>query len=201
MHIVGTKIGEKFMEASSPNRDILYNQIEEMYGKVMYSYTTQVIHAGRLYRRNKLLKWGQLIFSAISTGGIIGNLITKCDSFAWIGGIFSTILLVLTAYFKDNEFSNLHQRHLNTSNQLWMIREKYLSLLIDFNELGREDIVNRRDELHLQLSKIYEEAPLTDDKSYALAQKALQENESQFFSRKELNQILPILLRKGEKAK
>ena len=128
-HIVGTKTGEKFMETSSPNRDILYNQIEEMYGKVMYSYTTQVIHAGRLYRRNKLLKWGQLILSAISTGGIIGNLITKCDSFAWIGGIFSTILLVLTAYFKDNEFSNLHQRHLNTSNQLWMMREKYLSLL------------------------------------------------------------------------
>ena len=34
-----------------------------------------------------------------------------------------------------------------TSNQLWLIREQYLSLLTDFATLTREEVVKRRDEL------------------------------------------------------
>ena len=54
--IVGTRIGGKYMEANSHHDKELYNQIEEAYGKVTYSYTTQIIHAGRLYKKNKILK-------------------------------------------------------------------------------------------------------------------------------------------------
>ena len=43
------------MEANSHHDKELYNQIEEAYGKVTYSYTTQIIHAGRLYKKNKRL--------------------------------------------------------------------------------------------------------------------------------------------------
>ena len=46
-----------------------------------------------------------------------------------------------------------------------------------------------------ELSKIYDDAPLTDSTSYELAQKSLKENQSQFFSREELNQMLPESLR------
>ena len=58
------------MEASSrPYDPALYNQIEEAYGKVVYTYTTQVIHAGRLYKRYKVLKWGAVnIISHINRG-------------------------------------------------------------------------------------------------------------------------------------
>ena len=48
----------------------------------------------------------------------------------------------------------------------------------------------------MQVSNIYDEAPLTDSKSYAMAQKSLKENQSQFFMRDELNQILPEPLRR-----
>ena len=175
---------------------VLYNQIEEAYGKVVYSYTTQVIHAKRLYTRNKLLKWLQIILSAISTGGFIGTLITNQVLLAWIGGIFSTALLVLTAYSKDSEFTDLYRRHYTSSNRLWLIREQYLSLLIDFDTMTRDEIIVKRDTLQDSLSKVYDEAPLTDSKSYTMAQKALKENESQFFSRDELNQMLPESLRR-----
>lgn len=192
-----TQNGGRFMEANSQLCDsALYNQIEEAYGKVIYSYTTQVIHAGRLYKRYKALKWGQLILSAVSTGGFIGTLISNQIILTWVGGVCSTILLVLTAYFKDVDLSAIHNRHLETSNQLWLLREQYLSLLTDFSTLSRAEIVCKRDDLQTRVAKVYNEAPLTDAKSYSLAQKALKENESQFFSRQELNQMLPESLRK-----
>ena len=94
------------MEANSqPYIDALYNQIEEAYGKVVYTYTTQVIHAGRLHKRNTAFKWCQLALSAVSTSGFIGNLITNQILLTWVGGICSIILLVLTAYFKDTDLS------------------------------------------------------------------------------------------------
>lgn len=174
----------------------LYNQIEESYGKVVYTYTTQIIHAGRLQNQYKILKWCQLIISAISTGGFIGTLITDQILLTWLGGICSTILLVLTAYFKDKDLSEKYKQHIETSNKLWLLRELYLSLLTDFQTLSREEIVSKRDELQVRIAEVYNNAPMTDKKSYDLARKALKENESQYFSREELNQILPEKLRK-----
>lgn len=188
------------METNSQSCDAkLYTQIEEAYGKVVYTYTTQVICAGRLYKKYIILKWIQLILSAMTTGGFVGTLITNKIALTWVGAICSTMLLVLTAYFKDADLSATYKLHLDTSNKLWLFREFYLSLLIDFSTLSREEIVNRRDDLQKRVAKVYESAPLTDDKSYVLAQKALKENESQFFSRQELNQMLPEALRKNTK--
>lgn len=174
----------------------LYSQIEEAYGKVVYTYTVQVIHASRLHKRNTTLKWCQLVLSAISTGGFIGTLITNQILLTWLGGICSTVLLVLTAYFKEIDLSAIHKKHLDTSNQLWLLREQYLSLLTDFATLSREEIVKRRDDLQLRLAKVYDIAPLTDSKSYTMAQKSLKEKESQFFTQEELNKLLPAALRK-----
>ena len=92
--------------------------------------------------------------------------------------------------------SAIHKKHLDTSNQLWLLREQYLSLLTDFATLTREEVVKRRDDLQLQVAKVYNAAPLTDNKSYTMAQKALKENESQFFTQEELDKLLPVALRK-----
>lgn len=184
------------MEVNSQHCEALYNQIEEAYGKLVYTYTTQVIHAGRLHGRNTILKWVQIILSAVSTGGFIATIVTNQILLTWISGICSTVLLVLTAYFKEADLSTIHKKHLETSNRLWLLREQYLSLLTDFPTLSVNEIVTKRDELQLRVAKIYDEAPLTDAKSYSLAQKALKENEAQFFSREELNKMLPESLRK-----
>ena len=185
------------MEVNSQHCDFtLYNQIEEAYGKAVYSYTTQVIQATRLYKKYTILKWCQLILSAVQTGGFISALITNQILLTLVGGVCSTILLVLTAYFKDTNLSAIHKLHLETSNKLWILREMYLALLTDFPTLSREEIVKKRDDLREYAAKIYETAPLTDKKSYSLAQKALKYDESQFFSREELNQMLPETLRR-----
>lgn len=178
------------------HKDALYNTLEDAYGKVVYTYTTQIIHASRLKKRNTALKWLQIILSAVSTGGFLGSVITNQTVLIWLGGLCSTALLVLTAYFKDSEFSNIYMRHHVTSNDLWFVREEYVALLTDFPILPIDEVIKKRDELREKTSKIYKNAPITDAKSYALAQKAIKNNESQFFSREELNQMLPDKLRK-----
>lgn len=174
----------------------LYAQIEEAYGKILYSYTTQIIHAGRLKKKSQAIKWAQIILSAISTGGFIGNIISSEAILIWIGGLCSTALLVLTTYLKDVDLAATYAKHLDTSNQLWVIREEYISLLTDFSHLSAETAAMRRDELQKKTATVYTSAPITDEKSYAMAQKALKENEAQFFTREELNKILPISLRR-----
>lgn len=76
-----------------------------------------------------------------------------------------------------------------------------MALLVDFETLSTEEIVSRRDALTIKTAEIYDEAPITDSKSYAKAQEQLKNKESQFFTREELDKMLPIGLRKGNKNK
>ena len=187
------------MEKSSLDyRKKLYSQIQEEYGKLVYTYTCHFKMADRLSKRNFWIKWGQIGLSAISTGGFLGVLISNEQILLWAGGLCSTALLALTSYLKDKDISTEKTDHIKTANKLWKVREKYLSLLTDFDEISIEEIVRKRDELLDESSGIYCAAPLTDGKSYAAAQAALKTNEEQFFTQEELNKMLPAHLRKNE---
>lgn len=185
------------MEPNSHSyREKLYAQIEESYGKIMYTYSIHIIHAGRLTKRNNKVKWAQIILSAFATGGFILALIKSQIISVVVGGLSSTILLILSTYVKDANLESLAAKHINISNKLWIIREKYLSLLTDFEELDDSRAIEIRNNLQDKVAEIYNDAPLTDAKSYALAQDALKNKETQFFSREELNKMLPYSLRK-----
>lgn len=142
------------------------------------------------------MKWAQFILSAFSTGGFIGTLLSSQQVLIWVGGLCSAALLVLTAYYKDIDYSTQQKKHLDTSNKLWLVREKYISLLTDFISLDDEKIVQSRDCLQKETSKIYAEAPITSAKSYSIAKNLIKEKEAQFFSQEELNKMLPQHLRK-----
>ena len=57
------------------------------------------------------------------------------------------------------------------------------------------DWKTERDEINAQLEEIYRNAPRTDSKAYAAAQKALKTQEELFFSDVELDHLLPKQLR------
>ena len=82
------------MEKSSLDyREKLYSQIQEEYGKLVYTYTCHFKMADRLSKRNFWIKWGQIGLSAISTGGFLGVLISNEQILLWAGGLCSTALL------------------------------------------------------------------------------------------------------------
>ena len=178
------------------HKDKLYSQIQDEYGKVVYTYTCHLKIADRLQKRNTWIKWGQIALSAVSTGGFLGVLISDEQILLWVGGLCSTILLALTSYLKDKDIATEKTDHIKAANCLWKVREEYLSLLTDFDTLTTEEVVLRRNELINKSADVYDTAPITDPQSYAEAQKALKSNEEQFFTQEELNKMLPPHLRK-----
>ena len=184
------------MEQSSRfHKEDLRVQIREACGRVIYSYTTHLKMAERLNAKNKRIKHWQIGLSAVSTGGFVSAVITNEVVMTWIGGLVSTILLGLNLYFKDFNLAEEIKQHRTTADKLWLLREQYISLLTDFDILSEAEIMQKRDDLQNRTAEVYKVAPPTDAKSYAAAQKALKVEEEQYFTAKEIDQMLPEHLR------
>lgn len=184
------------MGLDSNYRDGLLLQIKEAYGRIVYTYTTHLKKVELLKKHLKCIKYGQIVLSAISSGGFLASLISNKQILNIVGGICAVILLCVNLFFKNFNMEEEIKQHTIASNQLWLVREKYISLMTDFEVLDNKEIVKIRDSLQNETYQIYENTPKTDSKSYKKAQKALKEEEEQFFTNEELNQMLPSHLRK-----
>lgn len=176
-------------------RSILRGQIREVYGKVVYTYTTHIEMLNLLLKKNRCHKNVQIAMTAISTGGFLGDIIANIPYSQLIAGIAATISLGCNLYFREQNLEDLISKHRGTINDLWYLREKYLSLLTDFDILDDNSIRVRRDSLGKETLDIYKIAPNTNSKAYENAQKSLKENEFQFFRPEEIDQMLPEALR------
>ena len=183
------------MAANSQHKEALRTQIREAYGRIVYTYTTHLKRMNRLDKNNRYIKYAQILLSAISTGGFLGSMITNQFILTCIGGIFSTALLFLNLYFKDFNLAEDSKQHRIASDNMWLIREQYISLLTDFEVLSEDDIIAKRDELQKLTFEVYNKSPKTDAKSYSVAQKALKTEEEQFFTPEEIDKMLPAHLR------
>ena len=183
------------MVVNSQHKEALNTQLREAYGRLVYTFTTHLKMMNRLVCKNRKIKYAQIILSAISTGGFLGSIIANQIILTYVGGIFSTALLALNLFFKDFNLAEDIKQHRIASDNLWLIREQYISLLTDFPVLSEEEIINKRDSLQNQTFEIYKQSPKTDAKSYAAAQKALKGEEEQFFTPEEIDKMLPAHLR------
>lgn len=192
------------MEQNSPaekpaNLDFLEAQIRECFGRVVYSHKTQEKCADIVLSIHKRLKLSLVIISAIVTTSLLIKLFGENEWALMIGIILSTLLFGLNTYMKDFDLGEIAQKHTNAANELWDIRETYLSLLTDLrvNQLSINQITNKRDELQKRLSNIYSGSPRTNNKAYKEASKALKVNEELTFSDKEIDTFLPKELRRA----
>lgn len=183
------------MQSSQSHKEDLKVQVREAYGRLVYTYTTHLKQVDQLTNKNQKIKYWQIGLSAISTGGFLGALITNQIIMTWIGGIVSAALLALNLFFKDFNIADDIKKHRGTADDLWIVRERYISLLTDFCVLSEEAIMQRRDELQDRTAEIYRVTPSTNFKSYSAAQKALKEDEEQFFKASEIDKMLPEHLR------
>ena len=84
---------------------------------------------------------------------------------------------------------------------MWLIRERYLSIITDL-KIGNksiESIQQERDRLVFELGAIYESSPSTNSRAYEKARNALKYNEEMTFSDSEIDSMLPNELRKTQK--
>jgi len=186
-------------EDSFNTRNIFEGQLRESYGRVVYSHKTHEKCADILLERLARIKLSQIILTAITTGGFIAALFGSGKEGALIGIIISTSLLVLTAYTKNYDLGEIAQKHKQAGSDLWLIREKYLSLLTDL-KMGEKPLYNLqniRDELIEELHSIYSGAPSTNYKAYRKAQDALKKYEDMTFSDAEIDAFLPKELKRS----
>ena len=179
---------------------VLEGQIRECFGRVVYSHKTHEKRADILLGRLAVIKWSQIILSAITTGGCISVAFGAGNSGIVLSAFISTFLLVLNAYTKDYDLGELAQKSRQAAADLWMIREKYLSLLTDLQmekkSLG--ELVVERDGLLQELYGVYSGAPSTTNRAYRKAQEALKELEDMTFSDDEIDAFLPKELKRSK---
>lgn len=186
------------IDPSSDAKRVLEGQLRECFGRVVYTHKTHEKCADLLLRRLSRIKLAQIVLSALTTGGFISTLFGG-DKTAALGGlVLSTILLVLNAYTKNYDLGELAQKHKQAANEIWLIREKYLSLIADFAgaAISMDAARVERDQLLVDLHAAYAGSPSTTYAAYRQAQKALQRNEDMTFSDQEIDAFLPRDLRR-----
>ncbi|EKK5516310.1 SLATT domain-containing protein [Enterobacter hormaechei] len=177
---------------------ILEGQLRECYGRVVYTHKTHEKCADLLLDKLRKMKNLQLVLLAITTGSFISTVIGDAKTGAVIGSFLSAILLFINTYLKDYDLGTIAQKHRQAASEIWLIREKYLSLLTDLKLQTKdiEEITKGRDVLMNELSAIYAGAPSTTYKAYSMAQKALKELEDMTFSDEEIDKFLPSELKR-----
>ena len=186
---------------TNASREILEGQLRECFGRVVYTHKTHEKCADILLSRFANIKLLQIILSAVTTAGFIASVFGAGNISAIIGIVVSTTLLALNSYTKDYDLGKLAQKHRQAGADLWLIREKYLSLITDLrmDEKPIESLQIERDTILQDLHAIYAGAPSTTFKAYKKAQEALQKSEDMTFSDEEIDAFLPKALKKSFK--
>ena len=188
------------MERTSPP-DAFEAQVRECFGRVAYSHKTHEKCADSLQAKLRLLKNTQIALSVVVSGTLI---VTVVGHDAWskiIATVLSAVLAGINLYFKNYNYGELAQDHKEAADQLWNIRESYLSLLTDMatGAVSMEKAMERRDKLQKDLSVIYSKAPRTNTTAYKAAQRALKIKEDLTFSAEEIDAFLPQPLKRARK--
>lgn len=170
-------------------------QLRESYGKLTYTYTAHNKMANRMDIEQKRVARIKIVLSAVSTVGLVSVLGVNQFCLKLITTLVSATLLALTLYYKDTDVIQAISEHRKAANDLWNYREAYLSLMTDFDKYSDDELSVKRDTLTSAVGKIYSTTPRTDQKSYRATQKALKDEEEQFFTPDEIDKMLPEHLR------
>jgi SMODS and SLOG-associating 2TM effector domain family 4 len=186
-------------EDNSQSRQILEGQLRECYGRVVYSHKTHEKCADILLSNLRTIKICQIVLSAATTAGFVGAVFGAGKISALVGMIVSTVLLALNSYTKNYDIGELAQKHKQAASDLWIIREKYLSLLVDLamREKPLEGLQTQRDRLVEELHTVYSGAPSTTFRAYKKAQEALKKLEDMTFTDAEIDAFLPKELKRS----
>ena len=201
------KNGGRFLELHSQSSNLstsiqaLEGQLRECFGRVVYSHKTHEKCADILQQRLSGLKLLQIVLSVITTGGFVSVLFGVETIGSIIASTVSATLLGLNIYMKGENIVVFVRNHRETAGDIWLIREKYQSLITDLM-IGEEPlgiVQEKRDVLMKDLHSIYSNAPRTTYKAYKKAQQALKYSEDMTFSDEEIDAFLPSELKRSER--
>jgi len=171
--------------------------IRESFGRVVYSHKTHEKASEIEEGKSRTVKWFNVIFITLTSGGLIGAIITNQATLLYVSATLSALTLGFTIFQLSFNPAERAEKHRYIAKELWYIREKYINLMANIinGQLNNDSVILERDQLIEELKFIYKFAPETDSKSYEKARKALKINEEFTFSDDEIDQFLPDELR------
>lgn len=152
------------------NKTKLKRQITDAVGNVQYTFIAHWNIVNRLRKKYQVIKIIQIVLTALSTGGFLVSVLAGIPQLSWIGGLTSAVALGINLYMLNFNLPEEIKQHTDAANELWEVREKYKSLLVDFDVIDESEVRNRRDSLMMVVSGINKEYPGTDEKSFKKAQ-------------------------------
>lgn len=152
-------------------RKQIKQQIEDCAGNVQYTFSAHWIMVNRYKMINTFIKMASIVLTAFATGGFLTSVLAVKPFLSWMGGLSSAIALALNLYTYYFDLPGLIDKHTNAANELWVVREGYKSLLVDFDELDIEIIREKRDYYSTLVDSINKNYPGTDERSFKKAQK------------------------------
>jgi hypothetical protein len=166
---------------------------------VAYTHKTHEKQADLCRSAARELKWCQVVLSAITTGGVLGVVFSDEQALKIITAAISTVLLAVATFAKESKEAELSIQHRNVAAELWLIRERYVSLIADLRAgaVVEDRAREMRDALMEQAAKVYSGAPRTTPKAYKVAGLALRKDEELTFADAEIDALLPGALRWG----
>lgn len=173
------------------HRERLRQLIQDRYNRMLCTYVGHNKAAARKRSRDGRLRWWQIALSGVTTCGVIHVLVTD----DWCAKVFSAgcaaAAFILNAYLKEAKLKESALSHEQAANELHPLRERYLSLLADFDVLDEAQITSLRNQLALEVERVYAHAPKVEAGDYEAAVAAIQRGEESFPSLEELQKILP----------
>lgn len=181
---------------SSDIREALKQQIIEQHGKLQYSYTTDEKEINLLLAGKKRRQILSIILSVLTASPAVIRLFSTQLWWTYLSAFFGVVLMCLSIYSINSDTDSRLSKLKEVNDRLWLVREEYVALLIDFDSLEISEIQKRRDELTHEVGDVYKGRPKTSTKAYKMAQVALQKEEEQTFNDGEAEKLLPTSLRK-----
>lgn len=175
-------------------------QIRECFGRVAYSHKTHEKCADLLQSKLRVLKNTQIAISVAVSGTLIVTVVGQETVSKLVATVLSAVLAGINLYFKNYNYGEMAQAHKEAADQLWNVRESYVSLLTDMETraVTMEKAMERREKLQKDLGAIYSKAPRTNANAYKQAQRALKISEDLTFSAEEIDAFLPGPLRRAQ---
>ena len=174
-------------------------QIRECFGRVVYTHKTHEKQADIFAIKQNFWKITHIIISGVITSGASLAVFFDEPFLRKITAGAAFVGLLVSTYTRNFDFGKRDQEHRDAAASIWNIRESYLSLLTDLQMalVTSAEAVKRRDQLQRELGIIYKRVPQTSYQAYTNAQTALKKLEDFTFSDDEINNFLPVALRKS----
>lgn len=177
------------------------SQIKGIYGRLVYTHKSYEKLYDSTISLGNWLKFLQILFSAITTAGLISILIKNLTWVEIITAIVSAIDLGITLFMKEFDIASKAKAYGDTANLLVPVRNDCESLIVDYYDqnLDVTTLAAKRDEILQRQDAILSNSLKTNSRGYRLACKALKINQEMTFeNNEEIDQFLPVSIRGRE---